>query len=61
MFEIWVIEADGKRELVRDDVVDRGLARALVSEGNNGAAIRGEQHRYIAVPDPDAVDTASQS
>jgi hypothetical protein len=32
------------------------LARALVSEGNNGAAIRGEPHLYVAVPDPDAVD-----
>jgi len=56
MFEIWAIEADGNRVLVRNDVVDRSLARALVSEGNNGAAIRGEPHRYIAVPDPDAVD-----
>lgn len=61
MFEIWVVEADGERELVRDDVADRGLARALVSEGDNGAAIRGERHRYIAVPDPDAVDAASRS
>ncbi|MGY6125393.1 hypothetical protein ACW9YV_07840 [Paraburkholderia strydomiana] len=56
MFEIWAIEADGKRVLVRDDVTDRQLARALVTEGNNGAAIRGEPHRYVAVPDPDAVD-----
>lgn len=53
MFEIWLVDADGKRELVRDDVADRELARALVSQGNNGAAIRGEQHRYIAVPDLD--------
>ncbi|WP_454875540.1 hypothetical protein [Paraburkholderia xenovorans] len=60
MFEIWAIEADGKRVLVRNDVVNRSLARALISEGNNGAAIRGEQHRYVAVPDPDAVDAASK-
>lgn len=60
MFEIWVVEADGKCELVRDDVVDQGLARALVSEANKGAAIRGERYRYIAVPDPDTVDTASR-
>lgn len=33
--------ADGNRVLVRNDVVDRSVARALVSEGNNGAAIRG--------------------
>jgi len=57
MFEIWAIEADGKRALIRDDVAEGGLARALVSEGNNGAAIRGEPHRYVAVPDPDTVDT----
>jgi len=56
MFEIWAIEADGARVLVRNDVVDQSLARALVSEGNNGAAIRGELHRYVAVPDPDTVD-----
>ncbi len=56
MFEIWAIEADGNCVLVRNDVMDGSLARALVSEGNNGAAIRGEPHRYIAVPDPDAVD-----
>lgn len=61
MFEIWVIKADGKRELVRDDIVDRGLARALVSEGNNGAAIRGEPHRYVAVPDPNTVDAGRQN
>lgn len=61
MFEIWAIEADGKRVLVRDDVVDRQLARELVSQGNNGATIRGELHRYVAVPDPDAVDAGSQS
>jgi hypothetical protein len=61
MFEIWAIEADGKRVLVRDDVADGRLARALVSEGNNGAAIRGEPHRYVAVPDPEAVETESQS
>lgn len=60
MFEIWVLEADGKRERVRNDVMDPRLARALVSQGNNGAAIRGEEHRYIAVPDPDTIDTASQ-
>ncbi|WP_186138368.1 hypothetical protein [Burkholderia gladioli] len=57
MFEIWAVEADGKRVLVRDDVAESSLARALVSEGNNGAAIRGMPHRYVAVPDPDAVDT----
>lgn len=56
MFEIWAIEADGKRVLVRDDVAEGSLARALVSEGNNGAAIRGEPHRYVAVPDPDMDD-----
>jgi hypothetical protein len=56
MFEIWAIEADGKRVLVRDDVSEGRLARALVNEGNNGTAIRGEPHRYVAVPDPDAVD-----
>lgn len=61
MFEIWAIEADGNRVLVRDAVADRSLARALVSEGNNGAAIRGEPHRYIAVPDPDAVDADSEA
>lgn len=61
MFEIWAIEADGKRVLVRDDVTDRQLARALVIEGNNGAAIRGESHRYVAVPDPDAVDAGCRS
>ncbi|GJH04609.1 hypothetical protein [Paraburkholderia terrae] len=60
MFEIWAIEADGKRVLVRDDVAEGSLARALVSEGNNGAAIRGEPHRYIAVPDPDMVDTEAK-
>ncbi|WP_186038753.1 hypothetical protein [Burkholderia gladioli] len=57
MFEIWAVEADGKRVLMRDAVAERSLARALVSEGNNGAAIRGEPHRYVAVPDLDAVDT----
>ncbi|MGS1035943.1 GNAT family N-acetyltransferase (plasmid) [Burkholderia glumae] len=56
MFEIWVIEADGKRVMVRDDVADGSLARVLVSEGNSGAAIRGEARRYVAVPDPDATD-----
>ncbi|MFM0527249.1 hypothetical protein PQR11_19945 [Paraburkholderia strydomiana] len=60
MFEIWAVEADGNRVLVRNDVADRSLARALVSEGNNGAAIRGELHRYVAVPDPDAVDAESK-
>ncbi|MEZ2310521.1 hypothetical protein AB6809_28150 [Paraburkholderia sp. RCC_158] len=60
MFEIWAIEADGSRVLVRNDVVDRSLARALVSEGNNGAAIRGEPHRYVAVPDPDAADAETK-
>ncbi|MGY6123765.1 hypothetical protein ACW9YQ_34595 (plasmid) [Paraburkholderia strydomiana] len=60
MFEIWAVEADGNRVLVRNDVVDRSLARALVGEGNNGAAIRGEPHRYVAVPDPDAVDADSK-
>lgn len=59
MFKIWAIEADGKRVLVRDDVVDRNLARALVSQGNSGAAIRGQPHRYVAAPDPDAVDAES--
>jgi hypothetical protein len=48
MFEIWAIEADGKRVLVRDDVAEGSLACALVNEGNNGAAIRGEPHRYVA-------------
>ncbi|GJH04621.1 hypothetical protein [Paraburkholderia terrae] len=57
MFEIRAIEADGKRVPVRDDVAEGSLARALVSESNNGAAIRGELHRYIAVPDPDMVGT----
>ncbi|MEM5440087.1 hypothetical protein [Paraburkholderia diazotrophica] len=61
MFEIWAIEADGKRVLVRDDVVEGTLARALVSEGNIGAALRGEPHRYVAVPDPDSVDTGAES
>jgi hypothetical protein len=61
MYAIWAIEADGKRVLVRDDVAEGHSARALVSEGNNGAAIRGEPHRYVAVPDPDAVDAESQS
>ena len=61
MFEIWAIEADGKRVLVRDDVAEGSLVRALVSEANNGAALRGEPHRYVAVPDPDAVDTKTQS
>lgn len=61
MFEIWAIEADGKRVLVRDDVVDRSLARALVSQGNHGATVRGEPHRYVAVPDPDAVDAGHQN
>lgn len=61
MCAIWATEADGKRVLVRDDVAEGHLARALVSEGNNGAAIRGEPHRYVAVLDPDAVDAESQS
>jgi hypothetical protein len=61
MFEIWAIEADGNRVLVRNDVMDRSLARALVSEANNGAAIRGEPHRYVAGPEPNAVDAESQS
>ncbi|MDQ7979909.1 hypothetical protein QYH69_21960 [Paraburkholderia sp. SARCC-3016] len=60
MFEIWAIEADGKRVLIRDDVAAGSLARALVSEGNNGAAIRGEPHRYVSVPDPDMVDTEAR-
>lgn len=31
MFEIWATEADGKRVLVRDDVAEGNLARALVN------------------------------
>jgi len=53
MFEIWAVGADGKRVLAGDGVAACGLARALVNEGNNGAAIRGEPHRYVGVHDPD--------
>ncbi|WP_186042757.1 hypothetical protein [Burkholderia gladioli] len=60
MFEICLIEADGNRVLVRDDVVERSLARALVNQGNNGAAIRGEAHRYVAVPDADPAGQVNQ-
>ncbi len=55
MFEIWCIEANGERALVRNDVADKMLARALISHANHGAAVRGEAHRYQAVPDPDAI------
>ncbi len=61
MFEIWLIEGDGKRVLVRDDVVDLSLVRALVSQGNDGTAIRGELHRHVAVPDPDAGNGGSKN
>ncbi|WP_301233265.1 hypothetical protein [Pandoraea cepalis] len=50
MYEIWVVEEDGKRVLVRDDVVDPTHANALVEMGNHGAGLRGEGHRYEAVP-----------
>jgi len=49
MYEIWRVEADSKRVLVRDDVVDLNLARSLVNSGNHGSAIRGEGHRYEVV------------
>ena len=54
MFKIWCIEANGDRVLVRDDVSDPALARALVCQGNNGARIRCEAHCYLAEPDPAA-------
>ncbi|WP_207002609.1 hypothetical protein [Trinickia mobilis] len=57
MYEIWIIEANGERVFVRNDVTDQRLARELVSQANRGAAIRGEAHRYVAVPDPDAPNT----
>ncbi|VVE75862.1 hypothetical protein PCA31118_05079 [Pandoraea captiosa] len=49
MYEIWVVENDGRRVLVRDDVVDSKHADALVKVANHGAELRGEGHRYEAV------------
>jgi hypothetical protein len=60
VYEIWLIEANGERVLVRDDVLDPNLAQTLVSCGNQGAALRGQAHRYEAVPEPFAdADKAS--
>lgn len=55
MYEIWCIEANGERVLVRDDVSDKILARALVDQGNHGATVGGMTHRYHVVPDPDVI------
>ncbi|MGR9587060.1 hypothetical protein [Pandoraea sputorum] len=49
MYEIWVVEDDGRRVLVRDDVVDSKHADALVEMANHGARLRGEIHRYEAL------------
>ena len=60
MFKIWCVEASGQRVLVRDDVSDPELALALVSEGNNGARIRGETYRYVAEPESKSTDAIAQ-
>jgi len=52
VYEIWRIEGNGDRELIRNDVRDAELARGLVTCGNEGAVIRGQDYRYVAVPDP---------
>lgn len=49
MYEIWMVESDGRRVLVRDDVVDAKHAEALVEMANHGASLRGEAHRYEAL------------
>ncbi|WP_059414438.1 hypothetical protein [Cupriavidus basilensis] len=46
MYRIWLVEANGVRTLVRGDVADIGLARALIKAGNHGAAIRHMPHHY---------------
>ena len=58
MYRIWCVEENGERQLVRDDVVEVTLLRALLQSGNHGAELRGKGHRYIAEPDPDAESTA---
>ncbi|WP_374621428.1 hypothetical protein [Pandoraea sp.] len=40
MYEIWVVEENGKRVLVRDDVVDSKHASDLVQVANRGAGRR---------------------
>lgn len=40
------IAANGARTLVRDEVSDLMLARALVGKGNRGAGIRNMSYRY---------------
>lgn len=64
MIKIWCVEADGSRELVRDDVVDEQHAARLVEQGNHGARLRGLGHRYEAekpvAKETEAVSDASQ-
>lgn len=47
MYDIYLIEADGKRVLVRENVA-LTLARAIVNIANHGASVRGEAHSYVA-------------
>ncbi|MCI3206442.1 hypothetical protein DBA20_15900 [Pandoraea capi] len=49
MYEIRVVEDDGRRVLVRDDVVDSKHANALVEMASHGASLRGEALRYEAL------------
>jgi hypothetical protein len=57
LFEIWLVEADGRRILVRNDVTDKSHAQALVCLGNHGAAERGLLHSYVTVPVQDVAYT----
>ncbi|WP_155887956.1 hypothetical protein [Cupriavidus sp. WS] len=49
-YHIGRVDSNGDRTLARADVTDERLAEALVSEGNNGAAIRGMSYRYVMRP-----------
>ena len=50
-FNIWVIEQNGCRTLVRENVAPQ-LSAALVSSANHGARVQGHSHTYEAVPLP---------
>ncbi len=48
LFNIWVIEENGARTLVRENVAGQ-LASALVGSANYGASTRGLAHIYEAI------------
>lgn len=48
LFNVWVIEENGARTLVRENVTGQ-LASALVISANHGANTRGLAHTYEAV------------